>query len=87
MDLHPVAVTLARVTYILAIGRDKLTHPKRGDIRIPVYLGDSFQWREQKRNLFSAGNLVAALSLSAFARLPRHTFRGNNSRIGAYKIL
>jgi hypothetical protein len=58
MDLHPVAVTLARVTYILAIGRDRLTHPKRGDIHIPVYLGDSFQWREQNANLFSSGNLV-----------------------------
>lgn len=58
MDLHPVAVTLARVTYILAIGRDKLTHPKRGDIQIPVYLGDSFQWREQNVDLFSSGNLV-----------------------------
>jgi hypothetical protein len=58
MDLHPVAVTLARVTYILAIGRDKLTDPRRGDIHIPVYLGDSFQWREQNRDLFSAGNLT-----------------------------
>jgi SAM-dependent methyltransferase len=58
MDLHPVAVTLARVTYILAIGRDKLTNPKRGDIQIPVYLGDSFQWREQNSDLFSHGNLV-----------------------------
>ena len=32
MDLHPVAVTLARVTYLLAIGRDRLTHPDRGPI-------------------------------------------------------
>lgn len=58
MDLHPVAVTLARVTYILAIGREKLTDPKRGDIQIPVYLGDSFQWRQQNTDLFSAGNMV-----------------------------
>lgn len=58
MDLHPVAVTLARVTYLLAIGREKLTDPKRGDIQIPVYLGDSFQWRQQNTDLFSAGNMV-----------------------------
>src|SRR5947209_12641396 len=32
MDLHPVAVTLARVTYLLAIGRDRLTNPDRGRI-------------------------------------------------------
>lgn len=58
MDLHPVAVTLARVTYLLAIGRTRLTDPNRGNIQIPVYLGDSIQWREQSVDLWSAGNLV-----------------------------
>jgi len=51
MDLHPVAVTLARVTYLLAIGRERLTDPSRGNIQIPVYLGDSIQWREQSVDL------------------------------------
>ena len=58
MDLHPVAVTLARVTYLLAIGRSKLTDPNRANIQIPVYLGDSIQWREQNVDLWSSGNLV-----------------------------
>jgi Type I restriction-modification system methyltransferase subunit len=58
MDLHPVAVTLARVTYLLALGRERLTDPTRGNIQIPVYLGDSIQWREQSVDLWSAGNLV-----------------------------
>jgi SAM-dependent methyltransferase len=58
MDLHPVAVTLARVTYLLAIGHAKLNDPNRGNIQIPVYLGDSIQWRQQKVDLWSAGNLV-----------------------------
>ena len=62
MDLHPVAVTLARVTYILAIGRERLTDPQRGPIHIPVYLGDSMQWREQNQNLFSRGNLIVETS-------------------------
>lgn len=57
MDLHPVAVTLARVTYLLAIGRERLTDPARSTIQIPVYLGDSLQWQEQSRDLWSAGNL------------------------------
>jgi len=42
VDIHPVAVIIARVTYLLAIG-DRL----RGDrpsLSIPVYLGDSLQW-------------------------------------------
>ena len=46
MDLHPVAVTLARVTYLLAIGTERL-NAHRGPISIPVFLGDSLQWREQ----------------------------------------
>ena len=58
MDLHPVAVTLARVTYILAIGREKLTDPTRKTIQIPVYLGDSLQWQEQSVDLWNAGNLT-----------------------------
>jgi hypothetical protein len=58
MDLHPVAVTLARVTYLLAIGRDRLTHPDRGPIQVPVYLGDAVQWRREAEDLFSGGNLV-----------------------------
>ncbi|EDQ34289.1 Type I restriction-modification system methyltransferase subunit [Hoeflea phototrophica DFL-43] len=58
MDLHPVAVTLARVTYLLAIGRHRLIDPDRGTIHIPVYLGDSLQWQEQNTDLWTAGNLV-----------------------------
>ncbi|MBY3188789.1 SAM-dependent DNA methyltransferase [Rhizobium laguerreae] len=58
MDLHPVAVTLARVTYLLAIGRHRLIHPERRSIHIPVYLGDSLQWQEQNIDLWTAGNLI-----------------------------
>ena len=58
MDLHPVAVTLARVTYLLAIGRERLINPARGPIQIPVYLGDSLQWQEQSLDLWTAGNLT-----------------------------
>ncbi|MGC4815899.1 N-6 DNA methylase [Micromonospora sp. DT63] len=51
MDVHPVSVTLARVTYLLAIGNERLSAKDRGPISIPVYLGDSLQW-EQRRDLF-----------------------------------
>ncbi|CAM4072488.1 N-6 DNA methylase [Nocardiopsis rhodophaea] len=57
IDLHPVAASLARVTYLLAIGRDKLTSSQRGSIRVPVYLGDSVQW-EQRLDLFDQGYLI-----------------------------
>ena len=57
VDLHPVAVALARVTYLLAIGTERLTSPDRGQISVPVYLGDSLQW-EQKLDLWSSDHLV-----------------------------
>lgn len=44
MDVHPVAVTLARVTYLLALGTQRLNGP-RDEVHVPVYLGDSVQWQ------------------------------------------
>ena len=57
MDVHPVAVTLARVTYLLAIGLDRLNDDNRGPLSIPVYLGDSLQW-EQSRDLIGGVDTV-----------------------------
>lgn len=57
MDIHPVAVTFARVTYLLAIGPERLKAPDRPPLSIPVYLGDSIQWG-QERTLFTANALV-----------------------------
>lgn len=45
IDVHPVAVTLARVTYLLAIGSRRLTN--RPAFSVPVYLGDSMRWGEE----------------------------------------
>lgn len=57
MDIHPVAVTFARVTYLLAIGAERLQARDRPALFIPVYLGDSIQWG-QERTLFSANALI-----------------------------
>lgn len=57
MDIHPVAVALARVTYLLAIGTNRLRSADRPAITIPVFLGDSVQW-EQRRDLFDAHGTV-----------------------------
>jgi hypothetical protein len=43
---------------LLAIGKQRLMHRERGEIQIPVYLGDSVQWQEQNADLWAAGNLV-----------------------------
>jgi hypothetical protein len=41
MDIHPVAVIIARVTYLLALAPVIAT--RAGSLSIPVYLGDSLQ--------------------------------------------
>ncbi len=42
MDVHPVAVTLARVTWLLALGRTLAGRPPK--LTVPVFLGDAMQW-------------------------------------------
>lgn len=67
LDIHPVAVTLARVTYLLAIGADRLNDPTRGPIAIPVYLGDALQW-EQRIDIFAhEDNVIVSTQGSDFA--------------------
>jgi SAM-dependent methyltransferase len=43
IDLHPVAVTLAQVTYLLAVGLEGLGE-RSHSFSVPVYLGDSMRW-------------------------------------------
>lgn len=58
MDLHPVAVALARVTYVLALGRERLQSRDRTDLTIPVYLADSLGWSTGGVDLFTQDSLV-----------------------------
>lgn len=53
VDVHPVAVTLARVTYLLAIGTERLRAEDRPSFHVPIYLGDSVQWGQEGRDLFT----------------------------------
>jgi len=60
MDVHPVAVTFARVTYLLALGRDRLASEERPPFAVPVYLGDSVQWGQNDTLLSAADALTVA---------------------------
>ncbi|AKV58478.1 N-6 DNA methylase [Corynebacterium riegelii] len=42
LDIHPVSVSLARITYLLALG--SRLEDERDDIWVPIHLGDSVQW-------------------------------------------
>lgn len=46
VDIHPVAALIARVTYLLALGPERLRRD-RAELAIPVYLGDSLQWNTE----------------------------------------
>ena len=43
IDIHPVAVIFARVTYLLAL-MPALRKEHPGEVALPVYLGDALQW-------------------------------------------
>ncbi len=40
--MHPVAIIIARVTWLLALGA--VIGERRGDLHVPVFLGDALQW-------------------------------------------
>jgi hypothetical protein len=42
LDIHPVAVIIARVTWLLALG--PAIAEREGELHVPVYLGDAMQW-------------------------------------------
>ena len=73
IDLHPVAVELAKTTKILAFG-DIAAHAKIENTS-EVYLGDSLQWETlRNRALFELGDLVTIPTDDPEAplRLPRN---------------
>ena len=43
IDIHPVAVIIARITYLLAL-MPALRDGHGGGVTVPVYLGDALQW-------------------------------------------
>lgn len=55
LDVHPVAVTLARVTWLLALG--DVVADRQVALRVPVFLGDAMQWN-LRRTLVSVDVLV-----------------------------
>jgi hypothetical protein len=63
MDLHPVAVVLAQVTYLLAIG-SRRTIEAGVPISIPVYLGDSMRWEVAEESILAqTGEIVVPTGL------------------------
>ena len=61
IDIHPVAVIFARVTYLLALMPAlRKRHP--GSVSLPVYLGDALQW-----NVSRIGNQGLQMSMLAGA--------------------
>ena len=42
LDVHPVAVIIARVTWLLGLG--EAIQARRQSLHVPVYLGDALQW-------------------------------------------
>ena len=70
-DVHPVAVTLARVTYLLAMGKPLLEPPGgRPPFSVPVYLGDSLRWGQEPGLLSQDLSVLTTLKPEAFLSDP-----------------
>jgi hypothetical protein len=79
-DVHPVAVTLARVTYLLAIGPRRLQHPDRPAFSVPVYLADSLRWG-QEATLWSSDDLVIPTELDHSTFVADPSFADSSARV------
>jgi len=70
VDLHPVAVTLARITYLLAI-RDILGDRPAAGATIPVFLGDTMQWGRRDDDSTLLGSSGLRISTEGAELVPR----------------
>ena len=66
LDVHPVAVIIARVTWLLALG--PAIEERIGDLHVPVYLGDAMQWN--LRQIGDARDVVIAVPDDAPLHVP-----------------
>ena len=72
IDIHPVAVHLARAAWVLAAEpalRDAREEGLTGDVTAPVYLGDSLQLRYRNGELFTEHNVTIEIEDEANTQL------------------
>ena len=73
IDVHPVAVHLARTAWVLA-AREAILAGATGDVAVPVYLGDSLQLLYDRESILNADEMVISIAedeQNRQLRLPR----------------
>jgi SAM-dependent methyltransferase len=76
VDIHPVAVIIARVTYLLALAPAIAT--RDGELFIPVYLGDAMQ--------LSTSNMLSGKELSIVVPAPPGAKPTDNGMVGERRM-
>jgi hypothetical protein len=66
LDVHPVAVIIARVTWLLALG--PAIAEREGELHVPVFLGDAMQWN--LRQIGDTRDVVVAVPDEAPLHVP-----------------
>jgi len=66
LDVHPVAVIIARVTWLLALG--PAIFEREGELHVPVFLGDAMQWN--LRQIGDTRDVVVAVPDEAPLHVP-----------------
>ena len=79
IDIHPVAVQLAKATWVLAasdtIRGARRENPEIGAVTAPIYLGDSLQLRYDTGSLYVLDNIELATGETLSGRNEPVTFR------------
>jgi len=86
VDVNPLAVTIARANYVIALG--ELLHARAGSIFLPVYVADSIKLSKSTRTLAYDVEVYDYVVNNAHLQIPAEVAKNRNklSRvIGAFK--
>ena len=70
VDVHPLAVILARTTYLISLGTDLLS-VRKGSIAIPIYMADSIRLPDEEVEIYGQVEAYRKEADGLFLRMPK----------------
>jgi len=70
IDVHPLAVILARTTYLISLGTD-LLNARKGPIAVPVYMANSIRLPDEEMEIYNKVEVYKVKADGKILRIPR----------------
>jgi len=86
VDVHPLAVILARTTYLISLGTSLLS-ARKGPFAVPVYMANSIRLPEEEIEIYHKVESYRVKANGKFLRIPRKVAEDPNLTDGAVEIL